>query len=84
MTGVGMEDFLQKHILERGDRRGVRECQNIGLLWGKVPMFCLKSTDVYAQEVRCFLNPGLICFLQIYDEDLYAVGRARTESPKGT
>ena len=76
--------FFKNFFWGGGMEEVSRERQNIGLLWGKVPMFCLKSTDVYAQEVRCFLNPGLICFLQIYDEDLYAVGRARAESPKGT
>ena len=26
--------------------RGIQEIKNIGLLWAKVPMFYLKSTDV--------------------------------------
>ena len=30
------------------------EIKNIGLLWSKVPMFCLESTDVSFKEVRCF------------------------------
>ena len=36
----------------------VRKMQNIGLLWAKVRMFCLKSTDVFIKEVRCFCFPG--------------------------
>ena len=35
----------------------VRKMQNIGLLWAKVRMFCLKSTDVFIKEVRCFCFP---------------------------
>ena len=31
--------------------------KNIGLLWGKVPMFCLESTEVCLKEVRCFTFP---------------------------
>ena len=30
------------------------ETENIGLLEGKVPMFCLESTEVCLKEVRCF------------------------------
>ena len=37
--------------------RGIQEIKNIGLLWAKVPMFCLKSTDVSIKEVRCFQSP---------------------------
>ena len=32
----------------------VRKPKNIGLLEGKVPMFCLESTEVCLKEVRCF------------------------------
>ena len=32
----------------------VSEMKNIGLLWAKVPRFCLESTDVSIKEVRCF------------------------------
>ena len=39
--------------------RGIQEIKNIGLLWAKVPMFCLKSTDVSIKEVRCFQFPVL-------------------------
>ena len=35
----------------------VRELQNIRLLWAKVRMFCIKSTDVCIKEVRCFGFP---------------------------
>ena len=28
--------------------------KNIGLLWAKVRMFCIESTDVCLKEVRCF------------------------------
>ena len=31
-----------------------RKNENIGLLQGKHPRFCLESADVYAKEVRCF------------------------------
>ena len=31
--------------------------KNIGLLWAKVRMFCIESTDVYLKEVRCFWFP---------------------------
>ena len=31
-----------------------RKWRNIGLLRGKHPRFCLESTDVWVQEVRCF------------------------------
>ena len=31
-----------------------RKSRKYGLLRGKVPMFCPKSTDVSAREVRCF------------------------------
>ena len=31
-----------------------RKWRNIGLLRGKHPRFCLESTEVYVQEVRCF------------------------------
>ena len=37
-----------------------RKTENIGLLCHKVRRFCIKSTEVCAQEVRCFLNPALI------------------------
>ena len=30
------------------------ESENIGLLWAKVRMFCIESTDVCLKEVRCF------------------------------
>ena len=33
------------------------ETENIGLLEGKVPMFCLESTEVCLKEVRCFAFP---------------------------
>ena len=33
------------------------ETKNIGLLWGKVPMFCPESTEVCHKEVRCFAFP---------------------------
>ena len=33
------------------------EMKNIGLLWYKVRMFCLESTDVSIKEVRCFSFP---------------------------
>ena len=33
------------------------EIKNIGLLEGKVPMFCFESTEVCSQEVRCFAFP---------------------------
>ena len=36
---------------------GVRKLQNIGLLWAKVRMFYIKSTDVCLKEVRCFCFP---------------------------
>ena len=32
----------------------VQKVQNIGLLWYKVRMFCLKSTDVLPQKYGCF------------------------------
>ena len=35
----------------------VRKMQNIGLLWAKVRMFYIKSTDVCLKEVRCFCFP---------------------------
>ena len=35
----------------------VSEIQNIGLLWAKVRMFCIESTDVCLKEVRCFYFP---------------------------
>ena len=35
----------------------VRKPKNIGLLEGKVPMFCLESTEVCLKEVRCFAFP---------------------------
>ena len=43
----------------------VRKSRNIGLLWIKVPMFCIESTDVCAREVRCFWlkTRHFICFL---------------------
>ena len=31
--------------------------KNIGLLWAKVRMFCIESTDVCLKEVRCFWFP---------------------------
>ena len=34
-----------------------RKKQNIGLLWAKVRMFCIESTDVCLKEVRCFCFP---------------------------
>ena len=36
------------------------ENENIGLLWSKVPMFCLESTDVSFKEVRCFWFPEAV------------------------
>ena len=36
------------------------ETENIGLLEGKVPMFCLESTEVCLKEVRCFVFPNPI------------------------
>ena len=30
------------------------ESENIGLLWAKVRMFCIESTDVCLKEIRCF------------------------------
>ena len=35
--------------------------KNIGLLWAKVRMFCIESTDVCLKEVRCFYFPCKIC-----------------------
>ena len=32
----------------------IPEIKNIGLLCHKVRRFCLKSTEVYVKEVRCF------------------------------
>lgn len=32
----------------------VWENENIGLLCVKVPMFCMKSTALFGEEVRCF------------------------------
>ena len=37
--------------------KGLSEIKNIGLLWAKVPMFCLESTEVSIKEVRCFRFP---------------------------
>ena len=48
--------FFQKLFSERRDTT-VRELQNIGLLWAKVRMFCIESTDVCLKEVRCFCFP---------------------------
>ena len=36
------------------------ENENIGLLWGKVPMFCMESTEVCSKEVRCFWFPEAV------------------------
>ena len=51
-----MQFFFKKLFSERRDTT-VRELQNIGLLWAKVPMFCIESTDVCIKEVRCFCCP---------------------------
>ena len=37
--------------------KDLSEIENIGLLWAKVPMFCLESTEVSIKEVRCFRFP---------------------------
>ncbi len=54
--GVGNAVFFKKLFSERRDTT-VRELQNIGLLWAKVRMFCIESTDVCIKEVRCFCFP---------------------------
>ena len=41
----------------------VRKNENIGLLEGKHPRFCLESADVYAQEVRCFWPIVVLFFI---------------------
>ena len=41
----------------RGGGAARPEIKNIGLLWGKVPMFCRESTEVCLKEVRCFAFP---------------------------
>ena len=42
--------------------KDLSEIENIGLLWAKVPMFCLESTEVSIKEVRCFRFPVPILF----------------------
>ena len=49
--------FFLKNFFCRGREAMVRKLQNIGLLWHKVRMFCIKSTDVSVEEVRCFYFP---------------------------
>ena len=51
-----MQFFFKKLFSERRDTT-VRELQNIGLLWAKVRMLCIESTDVCIKEVRCFCFP---------------------------
>ena len=41
-----------------------RKKQNIGLLWTKVRMFCIESTEVCPKEVRCFHFPEWAVFTQ--------------------
>lgn len=36
------------------------ENENIGLLCVKVPMFCMKSTELCGEEVRCFAVSGSV------------------------
>ena len=60
MPGVGNVGFFQKLFLGKMAkhlRRTGRKTQNIGLLWAKVRMFCIESTDVCLKEVRCFCFP---------------------------
>ena len=65
-----IDDTMKLTGLERGFFGGsqpVWKVENIGLLWGKVPMFCLESTEVCLKEVRCFQFPKPIpsekCFV---------------------
>ena len=54
---------LRRHARTRITNKKLRrfaprpEIKNIGLLEDKVPMFCLKSTEVCLKEVRCFQFP---------------------------
>ena len=52
---------LEREFL--GGSQPVRKSKNIGLLEGKVPMFCLENTEVCLKEVRCFLFPKPILLL---------------------
>ena len=55
LTGLGRGFF--------GGSQPVRKSKNIGLLEGKVPMFCLESMEVCLKEVRCFQFPEPILLL---------------------
>ena len=66
--GVGNVGYFSKTFFGGGEKRhwsgglGGRftkliyrtPLKNIGLLWAKVRMFCIESTDVYLKEVRSF------------------------------
>ena len=45
---------MAHRLSEKEKKLAFPENENIGLLWSKVPMFCLESTDVSFKEVRCF------------------------------
>ena len=54
-SGVGNVGYFSKTFFS--GREEALVLQNIGLLWAKVRMFCIESTDVCLKEVRCFCFP---------------------------
>ena len=48
---------MAHRLSEKETKLAFPENENIGLLWSKVPMFCLESTEVFVKEVRCFQFP---------------------------
>ena len=74
---------FSKTFFEEGRETAVRKQQNIGLLWPKVRMFCLESTDVLPQKYGCFTSKVRMFYLKSTDDFIERISNSIKESPLG-